>query len=135
VFRNEKPTISLNAYDDLTAFKIYLSDVGLLRRMAKVSPSTIVLTSSVLTEFKRALIQNYILQSLFVQFQVIPRYWTFGNMAEVDFLLQEENNIIPVEVKSDENVRGKSLTFYNKQYAPALRLRYSLKNLKIDMVC
>ena len=46
--------------------------------------------------------------------------------------LAKENNIIPVEVKSDENVRGKSLTFYNKQYAPALRLRYSLKNLKID---
>lgn len=132
VFRNEKPTIPLSAYDDLTAFKIYLSDVGLLRRMAKVSPSTIVLTSSVLTEFKGALAENYILQSLLVQFQVTPRYWTSGNMAEVDFLLQKENNIIPVEVKSDENVRGKSLTFYNKQYAPALRLRYSLRNLKID---
>ncbi|MFN2314641.1 MAG: DUF4143 domain-containing protein [Bacteroidales bacterium] len=62
----------------------------------------------------------------------MPRYWRSGNTAEVDFLLQHENNIIPVEVKSDENIRSKSLAFYRKEYHPPLSIRFSLRNLKLD---
>ena len=76
------------------------------------------------------MIQNYILQSLIVQFKTIPHYWTSGNTAEVDFLIQLNNEIIPVEVKSDENVRSKSLAVYQSAFKPKLRIRYSLKNLQ-----
>jgi len=66
------------------------------------------------------------------QYEVAPRYWSSGATAEVDFTIQRANDIIPIEVKSDENVRGKSLTLYNQEYAPPIRVRFSLKNLKID---
>ena len=60
---------------------------------------------------------------------MLPRYWTSGNEAEVDFLVQYKNEILPVEVKSDENVRSRSLTVYAKKHQPQLAMKYSLKNL------
>ena len=83
-------------------------------------------------EFKGALSENFVLQSLVRQFESSPRYWTSGNKAEIDFLVQYENAIIPVEVKSDVSITGKSLTIYNKEFQPEIRIRYSLKNLKYD---
>jgi predicted AAA+ superfamily ATPase len=68
--------------------------------------------------------------SLVQQFEALPRYWTSGNQAEVDFLLQYKNEIIPVEVKSDENIRSKSLSVYRKTFSPRISVRYSLRNLK-----
>lgn len=132
VNRSIKPALPLSAYDDLSAFKIYSLDVGLLRRLAGLSPSAIAEGNRLLTEFKGALTENYILESLIGQFENAPRYWTSQNRAEVDFILQLDNEIIPIEVKSDENVIGKSLTFYRKEFDPKLSIRYSLKNLKQD---
>lgn len=125
-----KQALPIKAYDDLSAFKIYSLDVGLLRRLSGLAPSAIAEGNRLLVEFKGALTENYVLESLIRQFENIPRYWTSGNRAEIDFLLQIENDLIPVEVKADENVTGKSLTFYRKEFAPALSLRFSLKNLK-----
>jgi len=132
IYHSIKPALPLSAYDDLSAFKLYLPDVGLLRRLSLLDPVAIVEGNRLLTEFKGALTENYILESLIQQFEGIPRYWKSENMAEVDFLVQYKNEIIPVEVKADENIRSKSLTFYRKQYNPRLSVRYSLKNLKID---
>lgn len=132
VFRNKTPALPLSAYDDLSAFKLYLLDVGLLRRMALLDPVAIKEGNRLFTEFKGALSENYILQSFIQQFEGIPKYWISEGKAEVDFLIQYDNNIIPVEVKSDENVSSKSLTLYYKKYRPIIRLRYSLKNLKLD---
>lgn len=132
VFRNIKPALPLSAYDDVTAFKIYLLDVGLLRRLSLLDPIAIKEGSRLFTEFKGALSENYILQSLVSQFETPPRYWTSGNKAEIDFLIQHENTIIPVEVKSDTSVTGKSLTLYNNEFKPEVRIRYSLRNLKQD---
>jgi len=84
------------------------------------------------TEFKGALTENYILSGLAGQFEPIPRYWRSGNKAEVDFLIQYRNQVIPVEVKSDENIRSKSLAYYKKEYTPGLSVRFSLRNLKKD---
>lgn len=130
VYRCTKPALPIMSYDDLTAFKIYSLDVGLLRRLSGLSPNAIAEGNRLLVEFKGALTENYILNSLVMQFEGMPRYWTSENRAEVDFLVQIENDIIPVEVKSDENVLGKSLTLYRKQFAPKLSIRYSLRNLK-----
>jgi predicted AAA+ superfamily ATPase len=124
-----KPNIPLSAYDDASAFKLYALDVGIMRSLAKLSPMAYIEGSRLFTEFKGALIENYILQSLETQFEVTPRYWTSGNTAEVDFVIQHQNHIIPVEVKSDVNVKSRSLSVYQEQYRPKLRIRYSLKNL------
>jgi predicted AAA+ superfamily ATPase len=124
-----KPNIPLSAYDDASAFKLYALDVGIMRSLAKLSPMAYIEGNRLFTEFKGALIENYILQSLVTQFEVTPRYWTSGNTAEVDFVIQHQNHIIPVEVKSDVNVKSRSLSVYQEQYRPKLRIRYSLKNL------
>lgn len=129
---NTKPSLPLSAYDDLSAFKLYLSDVGLLRRLSALDPIAVVEGNRLFTEFKGALTENYILQSLIQQFEQTPRYWSSGNKAEIDFLIQYKNDIIPVEVKSNENIKSRSLTFYDEQYHPKLRIRFSLRNLKVD---
>lgn len=127
-----KPFMPLPAYDDLTAFKIYLPDVGLLRRLSLLDPVAITEGNRLFTEFKGSLTENFILSGLMVQFEGVPRYWRSGNKAEVDFLIQYNNGIIPVEVKSDENVRSKSLAFYRKMYDPPVSIRFSMRNLKSD---
>ena len=132
IYLCKKPALPLSAYNDLSAFKVYLLDVGLLRRLSALDPIAIREGNRLFVEFKGALTENYILQSLIMQFEEIPRYWTSGNQAEVDFLIQFQNEIIPIEVKSDENVTGKSLSLYNKQYQPKNRIRFSLKNLSQD---
>jgi predicted AAA+ superfamily ATPase len=123
------PKLPLSAYDDLSAYKIYVFDVGILRKQSKLDSIAFTEGNRLFVEFKGALLENYILQSLIPQFEVMPRYWTSGNEAEVDFIIQSKNEIIPIEVKSDENVRSRSLTFYAKKHSPALRIKYSLKNL------
>lgn len=132
IFRSTKPGLPISAYDDLSAFKLYLIDVGLLRRLSLLDPVAVREGNRLFTEFKGALTENYVLQHLIKNFEVQPRYWTSGNQAEVDFLIQVKNEIIPIEVKSDENVRSKSLAVYNNLYEPSVRIRYSLKNLKKD---
>lgn len=124
-----KPGIPLSAYDDVSAFKLYALDVGLMRKMAKLSPTAYTEGLRLFTEFKGAIIENYILQSLAAQFDDLPRYWTSGNSAEVDFVIQYKNEIIPIEVKSDENIKSRSLQMYHQKYNPKLRIRFSLKNL------
>jgi uncharacterized protein len=132
IFRISKPGLPLSAYDDLSAFKLYLIDVGLLRRLSLLDPVAIREGNRLFTEFKGSLSENYILQHLIANFEGTPRYWTSGNQAEVDFVIQVKNEIIPIEVKSDESIRSKSLTVYNDLYQPPMRIRYSLKNLKKD---
>jgi uncharacterized protein len=129
VYNCKKPNVPLSAYDDLSVFKIYLSDVGLLRRKSQLHPFAFKDASRLFTEFKGALTENFVLQSLMTQFEMVPRYWTSPGKAEVDFLIQHKNEIIPVEVKSDENVRSKSLARYGQEFDPKLKIRYSLKNL------
>lgn len=124
-----KPSIPLSAYDNESAFKLYALDVGIMRKMAKLSPIAYMEGSRLFTEFKGAMIENYVLQSLVTQFEVIPRYWASGNTAEVDFVIQYQNEIIPIEVKSDENVKSRSLSEFQRKYSPPFRIRYSLKNL------
>jgi predicted AAA+ superfamily ATPase len=132
IWLNNKPALPLSAYDQLNAFKIYNIDVGLMRKMSGLSSSVIAEGDRLFTEFKGALTENYILQSIISQFEEIPRYWTSGNTAEVDFLLQLDNQIIPVEVKSDRHVKSRSLTLYRSEYNPPLAIRYSLQNIEYN---
>lgn len=132
VFCCSKPFLPLKSYDDLSAFKIYLADIGLLRELAGLPPEAIISGNTTYTEFKGALAENYILQSLVCQLEILPRYWTSVGKAEVDFVIQLDVDIIPIEVKSDTRLGGKSLSVYDMNYQPSYKLRYSLNNLKMD---
>ena len=135
IYRSTAPGLPIAAYDDLPAFKIYLVDVGLLRRLAQLAPTAFGEGNRLFTEFKGALTENYVLQSLISQFEVTPRYWTQTNPPyEVDFLIQRENDIFPIEVKSEANTSSKSLKKFKELFPDQvkLRIRFSLDNLKLD---
>ena len=135
VYRSSAPGLPIAAYDDLSAFKIYLVDVGLLRRLSQLAPTVFGEGNRLFTEFKGALTENYVLQTLIPQFEVAPRYWTQTNPPyEVDFLIQRENDIFPVEVKSEANTTSRSLKKFKELFPDKvkLRIRFSLDNLKLD---
>lgn len=100
--------------------------------MLRLDPIILVVGNCLFTEFEGALTENFISEGLLHQFEEMPRYWQSDNMAEVGFLIQHRNSVIPVEVKSDENVRSKSLTFYRKKFTPEFSIRFSMRNLKRD---
>lgn len=126
-----KPGMPLSAYAVLDNFKIYASDCGLLRHLAGLSAAALSGSGAYFTEFKGALAENFVLQS-FVANGFVPYFWSSGNTAEVDFVLQTETDIIPVEVKSDSRISGRSLSVYCNKYTPQKRIRISLNNLKIN---
>ncbi len=135
IYRSTAPGLPVAAYDDLSAFKIYLVDIGLLRRLAQLAPTAFGEGNRLFTEFKGALTENFVLQSLITQFETVPRYWTQTNPPyEVDFLIQRENDIFPVEVKAEANIAGKSLKKFRELFPDQvkLRIRFSLNNLKLD---
>ncbi len=130
IHRITKPGLPLKAYEDLTAFKIYLSDTAILRRLSMLDPIAISEGNRLFTEFKGALTENFVLNSILPQFKSVPYYWKSGNEAEVDFIVQYKNSIIPIEVKSDKNIRSKSLSVYRQKFNPEISIRFSLLNLK-----
>ena len=135
IYRSSAPGLPMSAYDDLSAFKIYLADVGVLRRLAQLAPTAFTEGNRLFTEFKGSLTENFVLQTLLTQFEVTPRYWAQNNPPyEVDFLIQRENEIFPVEVKAEGNIRSKSLKKFKELFPDKvkLRVRFSLDNLKLD---
>lgn len=133
VSRATAPRLPLSAYEEEKAFKVYMQDIGILRRQAQLQPTAVLEGSRLFTEFRGALTENYVLQALLPQFDVMPRYWTQTKPPyEIDFLLQQENQILPVEVKAGSQVRGKSLKKFGELYDVPLKIRFSLRNLKFD---
>ena len=124
----EKPFIPLSSYAKPTAFKLYLCDIGLLRKLSKVPYQVILDGSTVYTEFKGAMTENYVLCELIKSTFEIPFYWNSGNQAEVDFVIQAGAEIIPIEVKSEMNTKAKSLAEYRKRYEPRYSVLTSMKN-------
>ncbi len=136
VNRISKPGLPIAAYEDNSAFKAYTVDVGLLRKMAALAPSAIVEGERLFREFKGALTENFILQSLTLQYEVEARYWAMDNPHyEVDFIIQKENTIIPIEVKSSTDKNNTSLRKFRELYSNGdklLRVRFSLRNLSFN---
>lgn len=133
VYNISKPGIPLSAYMENDAFKVYACDCGLLRRLARL-PATIV-TDPIAnyTEFKGAMAENAVLQSVMPMMDgQAPCYWTSSATAEVEYVLQWGEYIIPVEVKAEENIGGNSLSVYNNKYAPKYRIRFSMLNLQFN---
>ena len=135
IYRSTAPGLPIAAYDDLSAFKIYMVDVGLLRRLSMLSPTAFGEGNRQFTEFKGSLTENFVLQTLLTQFEVTPRYWSQTNPPyEVDFLIQQDNDIFPVEVKAETNTASKSMKKFKELFPEQvkLRIRFSLDNLKLD---
>lgn len=126
-----KCAFPLKAYYDLSAYKIYMNDVGLLRRMSNLDSSIILKENKLLEEFKGAFTENYVANVLNYLFDEAPNYYTFDR-NEIDFVIQKNNKIIPIEVKSDKNTNHNSLTKYNTKNDNEISLRFSLKNLSKD---
>jgi predicted AAA+ superfamily ATPase len=123
--RIEKPNIPLEAYTDVDSFKLFLLDIGLLNAMANVDQKIILEKNAILTEFKGALTEQYVCQQLYIKTKLF--YWTAQNAtAELDFIFQDKNDIIPVEVKAEENLKSKSLKVFVEKYDNKHAIRTSM---------
>lgn len=132
VCKIEKPAMPLSAYSQSNYFKLYLADIGLLRRMSKLPAAVIFEDSKLYAEFKGALTENYVLNELVNLDGDVPYYWKSGNTAEVDFVHQIDEKIVPIEVKASTNVKARSLSVYRQKYLPEVAVRTSMLNLKKD---
>ena len=127
VHRVSKIGIPLKAYEDLEAFKIYILDIGLLCCMTELSAKTLLEGNNLFTEFKGSLTEQYVCQQLISEFGIRPYYWSAKNAtAEVDFIFQNDNQIVPIEVKAEINLQAKSFKLYRDTYNPNLAFRFSL---------
>lgn len=131
VHRIEKPALPLKAYMNLDIFKIYLLDVGLLMAMTGLNAQVIIDGNRIFTEFKGALTEQYILQQLIAGENVEPYYYSAENSkGEIDFILQGNTSVIPLEVKAEENLRAKSLKAFCEKYKPKYAVRASMSDYR-----
>lgn len=131
VHKITKPGLPISAYADLDAFKLFVLDVGLLGALSGLEAKTILGKYEIFQEFKGAIAEQYVLQ----QFKTIDDmpiyYWTNEtSRSEVDFIIQRESKVIPVEVKAATNLKARSLKIYMEQFKPKLAIRTSLADYK-----
>lgn len=123
--------IPLKGYEDLKAFKIFLVDVGILGCMAGLSPRTLLDGNSLFTEFKGALTEQYVCQQLKNIEDVDVYYYTNDRgSCEIDFVIDTGNQVVPVEVKAEVNLRAKSLKTYREKFSPEICVRTSMADYK-----
>lgn len=124
--RIEKPHLPLIAYQDLSVFKLFFHDVGLLGAMAGLNAKTLIEGDKIFTEFKGAFTEQYVMQQLIVKDNRYIGYWTNErSTSEVDFVIQNEGTIIPIEVKSGENLLSRSFRLFYEKYKPETAIRTS----------
>ena len=122
------PEMPLSFCLDATFFKVYMSDVGLLRRKSGVSYKTILENSELYKNFKGAFTENYVLNEL-IKLELNPYFWRSGNTAELDFLFEFADTIIPVEAKAEIHTQAKSYRQFCKKYNPKIGFKFSMKNI------
>ena len=129
VYNVSKTEHPLPAFDKLDQFKLFVFDTGLLKHMAGLDNSAILLNSSY--QFKGPLTENYVLQQLRGQFEIEPRYYSSKNW-EIDFLIQKGTEIIPVEAKSGEDKSAPSFKRYIAEHRPSHAIRFSKRGYRKD---
>ncbi|MCL2254117.1 MAG: ATP-binding protein [Lachnospiraceae bacterium] len=127
VYKAEHPLKPLDDNKDIDAFKIYISDLGLLCAKKELVVSDIIYMSDALLNFKGGLAENYVNVHLTIN-GYTTYYWESNRGAEIDFLIQRDGEIIPIEVKSADNTQAKSLKFYIENYKPPYAIKLSTKN-------
>lgn len=131
VYRVEQVKKPLENYRDIDAFKIYVSDPGLLCAKKELLPDDILYMVEELDDFKGGMTENYVNVQL-VRNGYTTYYWESPRGAEIDFVIQREGKLIPIEVKSADNVRAKSLKVYMDTYHPAYAIKLSTKNFGFE---
>ncbi len=137
VTRYTKPATPVRAYEDATKFKLFLHDVGLLGALSGVDSSVLLQGTGIFEEFKGALTEQYVLQQIVAARSVVPMYWSPENAkAELDFSIDRSGELIPIEVKSANNLKSQSLRSYIDRYQPSAAWRFSLAPYRVqgDMV-
>ena len=125
-YKVSKPGMPLKSYIDFTSFKIFMLDIGLLSAMSELDADSILSGSNIFTEFKGALTEQYVLQELISSTPYTPYYYLGDKSTyETDFLIQKNGDIIPIEVKSEENTKSKSLKAFYEKYNPKYAIRLS----------
>ncbi|MDG6284984.1 ATP-binding protein [Glaesserella parasuis] len=128
--RIKKPHLPLSAYQD-NAFKLYGLDIGLLSAQSHLGASVLLDGSRIFSEFKGALTEQYVLQQLIANQDNPVFYWaTEKGTAEVDFVVQQKQAVIPIEVKAEENLKAKSLKVYVEQFQPEHAFRFSMADYR-----
>lgn len=129
----EKPELPLAGFADKTYFKVYMSDIGLLRVKSGVSAETIINESALYARFKGAFAENYVLNELKASGKE-PYFWRSGNSAEIDFVYETKGEMIPVEVKAADNTQAKSYKLFCNKYQPKRGFKLSLKNIAVNLI-
>lgn len=133
VHRVSNPSLPLKAYEDLKAFKLFLADVGLLSCMAGLRQDVLLDGNELFKEFKEALTEQYVLQQLKTMKDLNIYYWTAERgTAEVDFVIDNGRNVIPIEVKAEQNLQAKSLKTYREKFQPKISIRTSMVDYKME---
>ena len=131
VCRVSKPAMPLKAYEESNAFKLFLVDTGLLAAMGDLDARTLLEGLAVFSEFKGALTEQYVHQQLAGNEALSIYYWSAERAsAEVDFILQYKNIIVPVEVKAEENLHSKSLRAFRDKFSPFVSVRTSMSDYR-----
>lgn len=130
VNRIEKPTLPLNSYADHDAFKLFFLDVGLLNAIGNLDQKILLEKNKILTEFKGALTEQFVCQQLKINNELF--YWSSSNTSEIDFVIQNKNEIIPIEVKAEENLKSKSLKVFVEKYENNNAIRTSMNKFRKD---
>lgn len=131
VYRVEQIKKPLENYRDIDAFKIYVSDLGLLCAKKDLLPTDILYMVEELNDFKGGMAENYVNVQLSIN-GYKTYYWESERGAEIDFIIQREGNLIPIEVKSADNTRAKSLRIYMDRFKPAYAIKLSAKNFGFE---
>ena len=127
-FQVDSGVVPLSFHENVNAFKVYANDVGLLSTKAEIPPSAVLDERMRASLDRGGIVENYVVQQ-FVARGIKPRYWTNRNRAEVDLVVEDGSaHAIPVEIKSSDNVRSKSLYAYADKFAPKRLVRFSTKN-------
>lgn len=131
ICRVTKPAIPLKAYEDRSAFKLFLADIGLLAAMGDIDSKTLLEGNAIFSEFKGALTEQYVLQQLNSTNEYVIYYWSAERSAsEVDFIVQYKDLVVPIEVKAEENLQAKSLKVYVEKFKPKVSIRTSMSDFR-----
>ncbi len=131
IYRVEHPRKPLENYRDIDSFKTYVSDIGLLCAKKDIVAEDVLYLSTELDDFKGGMVENYVCCHLIAN-DYKSYYWTSGRGAEVDFIIQRDGKIIPIEVKSADNTRAKSLNIYMDRHKPEYAIKLSTKNFGFE---
>lgn len=133
VTRFTKPAHPSRSYEDPKIFKLFLHDVGILGALSKLDPSVLFNKTDTFVEFHGALTEQYVLQQIVATRNEVPMYWTPDKpTAEVDFAIENKSGLVPIEVKSSENLKSKSLRSYIDRFSPSEAARFSLSNYRVQ---